>query len=157
MACCGVRPQPSTPCSVLAVKWMMRAPPGLPPLITIGPRLPSAFFSNTSVGDIDERGRLPGCTRLAMGWPCASAGAKLKSVSSLFSRKPLTIWRAPNWSSMVVVMASALPRPSTMLMWLVPYSGCGAIGAKLVLAPPGLPGWATLRLCAPISLARSAR
>jgi hypothetical protein len=44
-------------------------------------------------------------------------GAKLKSVSSLLSRKPprraalvVTIWRAPKTSSMVVVMARALPK-----------------------------------------------
>jgi hypothetical protein len=72
---------------------------------------------------------LPGWTRFAIGRPCASAGAKLKSVSSLFSRKPRTIWRAPNWSSMVVVIAIALPWPSTMLMCEVPYSTCSGPGA----------------------------
>ena len=133
---------------------MMSAPPGLPPLISSGPREPSAFFSNTSVGAIDERGRLPGCTRLAMGWPSAPVGTKLKSVSSLFSRKPFTIWRAPKASSMVVVIASALPCASTMLMWLVPYSGCSGMGAKLVFTAPGWPGCATFRLCAPMSAAR---
>ncbi|MNT75905.1 hypothetical protein D3C72_2148510 [compost metagenome] len=106
---------------------------------------------------MEERGRLPGCTRLAMGWPCASVGAKLKSVSSLFSKKPLTICRAPNWSSMVVVMATALPKASTMLMWLVPYSGWSGMGAWLVFTAAGLPGWATFMLCVPMSLARSAR
>jgi hypothetical protein len=104
---------------------MITAPPGLPPLRRNWP----LALSNTSVGAMEERGRLPGCTRLATGLPSASVGAKLKSVSSLFSRKPLTIWRAPKTSSMVVVMARALPCASTMLMWLVPYSGWGAIGA----------------------------
>jgi hypothetical protein len=109
---------------------MISAPPGLPPLITNWP----VALSKTSVGAIDERGRLPGCTRLAMGLPCASAGSKAKSVSSLFSKKPPsppvtpTIWRAPNWLSMVVVIASALPQPSTMLMCDVPYSGWSALG-----------------------------
>jgi hypothetical protein len=63
---------------------MMAAPPGLPALITSWP----LALSNTSVGDMDERGRLPGSTRLAMGLPAASVGARLKSVNSLFSRKP---------------------------------------------------------------------
>ena len=79
---------------------------------------------------MEERGRLPGSTRLATGRPCSSAGAKLKSVSSLLSKKPpgrlgsvLTMRREPKPDSMVVVMASALPKASTMLMWLVPYSG----------------------------------
>jgi hypothetical protein len=63
---------------------MMRAPPGLPRLISNWP----LSRSNTRVGDIDERGRLPGSTRLATGRPWASAGTKLKSVSWLFSRKP---------------------------------------------------------------------
>jgi hypothetical protein len=58
---------------------------------------------------------------------------------------------------MVVVMASALPWPSTMLMWLVPYSGWSAIGAQALRVPPGLPGWAAFRLCAPISAARCFR
>ncbi len=91
---------------------MMSAPPGLPPLMTSWPE----FLSNTSVGAMDERGRLPGCTRLATGLPSASAGAKLKSVSSLLSKKPpalpvppSVIRREPNWSSIVVVMAMALP------------------------------------------------
>ena len=63
MACWAFSPQLSTPYSVLAVKWMISAPPGLPPLITSWP----VALSNTSVGAIDERGRLPGCTRLAIG------------------------------------------------------------------------------------------
>ena len=85
----------------------------------------------------------------------------VKSVSSLLSRKPLTIWRAPKASSMVVVMASALPCASMMLMWLVPYSGCAAMGAYDEFKLPGTPGCATFidrppGPCA-ISLARSAR
>ena len=69
-----------------------------------------------------ERGRLPGCTRLAMGRPWASAGRKEKSVSWLFSRKPPAkpvppsdIRRAPQAASIVVVNASARPSPSMTL------------------------------------------
>ena len=87
MACCGLRPQFNTPYKVLAVKWMIMAPPGLPRLATNSP----VALSNTNKGDIDERGRLLGCTRLATTRPCASRGTKLKSVSSLLSKKPLTI------------------------------------------------------------------
>jgi hypothetical protein len=63
---------------------MICAPPGLPALISSWP----VALSNTSVGAMDERGRLPGCTRLAIGWPSAVRGAMLKSVSSLFSKSP---------------------------------------------------------------------
>ena len=104
---------------------MMSAPPGLPSVPSSWP----LALSNTSVGDIEERGRLPGSTRLAIGLPLASVGAKLKSVSSLLSKKPLTMRRAPKPASMVVVMATALPCASTMLMWLVPYSGWSGMGA----------------------------
>jgi hypothetical protein len=102
---------------------------------------------------------LPGSTRLAIGRPWLSVGSKLKSVSSLFNRKPpgapvtLTIWREPNCASMVVVMASALPSASTMLMWDVPCSGWSAIGAALLRTPSGSPGRATCMLCSPIRLA----
>ncbi|MNV22482.1 hypothetical protein D3C71_1134570 [compost metagenome] len=54
-------------------------------------------------------------------------------------------------------MATALPKASTMLMWLVPYSGWSGMGAWLVFTAAGLPGWATFMLCVPMSLARSAR
>ena len=57
-----------------------------------------------------------------MGLP-SSVVAKEKSVSSLLSRKPLFVMRrAPNPSSMVVVIDTALPLRSTMEMWLVPNS-----------------------------------
>ena len=131
---------------------MISAPPGLPALAA---SRPSA--SKTRVGAIDERGRLPGSTRLATGRPVASAGAKLKSLSSLFSRKPRTIWRAPKASSMVVVIDTARPSASTMLMWLVPYSICSAIGAKLVRTGPGTPAGAVGARCAWMSLARASR
>jgi len=104
---------------------MMSAPPGEPTLAT---KFPLAL-SNTKVGDMDERGRLPGSTRLAMGLPSAPLGAKLKSVNSLLSRKPLTMRRLPKAASIVVVMATALPCASTMLTWLVPYSIWSGMGA----------------------------
>jgi len=52
---------------------MIGAPPGEPALITTRP----SRRSNTSVGLMLERGRLPGCTRLAIGRPCVSAGASI--------------------------------------------------------------------------------
>ena len=79
---------------------MIRLPPGLP---TTKTGLPSF---NTMVGDIDDRGRLPGSTRLAMGRPSAWV-RKEKSVSSLLSRKPRTNRREPKPFSMVVVIDSA--------------------------------------------------
>ena len=50
------------------------------------------------------------------------------SVSSLLSRKPCTIWRAPKASSMLLVIASALPQASTTLICEVPCSTCSGIG-----------------------------
>ena len=68
------------------------------------------------VGAIDERGRLPASTRFATGLP-SSTGANEKSVSSLLSRNPPSvISRLPNASSIVVVIATALPSPSTIEM-----------------------------------------
>ena len=67
-------PPSSTPISVLLTNWMIDAP---------------AALANTSVGDIELRGRFRGPKRLAMG-PAASLGWKEKSVSWLFSRKPRT-------------------------------------------------------------------
>ena len=160
IARCASSPQSSVPTRVLAVKWMMAAPPGEPRLIS---SLPSRW-SKTSVGLIDERGRLPGCTRLAMGLPSASAGAIEKSVNSLLSKKPPTlplppslIRRAPNTSSIVVVIATARPSASTIEMWLVPTSGCSGCGAKAIAAPGGTPGLAVCMLCGLISAARCFR
>ena len=54
---------------------------------------------------------MPGSTRLATGLP-SSSGRKEKSVSSLLSRKPpAVISRAPNPSSIVVVIETAFPLP----------------------------------------------
>ncbi len=56
------------------------------------------------VGEIEERGRLPGPGRLGSGTPGVS-GVKLKSVSSLLSRKPRpgTVMPLPPVCSMVSV------------------------------------------------------
>ncbi|MNN51127.1 hypothetical protein D3C81_1657460 [compost metagenome] len=76
---------------------------------------------NTSVGDIELRGRLPGCTRFATGTP-STEGTGLKSVSSLFSRKPLVMWYEPSPDSMVVVIDTTLPYLSCSDRWVVPRS-----------------------------------
>ena len=87
-------------------KPMMRGPPGEPREAT---RWPAS--SKISVGVMDERGRLPGCTRFATG-PCASVGAKEKSVSWLFKRNPAAMRREPKGRSTLVVNETALPRES---------------------------------------------
>ena len=98
---------------------MMREPPADP---STAAGAPSA--QNTMVGDMDDRGRLPGATAFATGRPPIS-GRNEKSVSWLFSTIPRTTMRDPNASSTVVVSATALPAPSTIERWLVPFSGCG--------------------------------
>ena len=76
------------------------------------------------VGDMLDRGRLPGATRLGAGRPRHS-GRKEKSVSWLFNRKPRTIRREPKALSTVVVKETAFPKRSTMLICAVdrPLSG----------------------------------
>src|SRR5690606_1968324 len=127
-ACCGSSPQSRTPTSVLTTNWMIAAPPGEPSTANSCPRAPggpAGAGSNTIVGAIVLRGRLPGWTRLATGVPSSSTGSAAKSVSWLFSMNPSTIRNEPNDDSMEVVNAAALPCASTMLMWLVPCSGTG--------------------------------
>ncbi len=77
---------------------MMVAPPGEPSASTGRPS------SSTIVGDMEERGRLPGPGRFGSGTPGA-AGAKEKSVSSLLRRKPRpgTVMALPPVDSMVRV------------------------------------------------------
>ena len=58
---------------------------------------------------------------------------------------------------MVVVMASALPKRSTMLMWLVPYSGWSGMRAQALATPPGWPGLACGARAGVISRARSSQ
>ena len=131
---------------------MICEPPGEP---TVASSCPEAL-SNTSVGAIELRGRLPGCTRFATGSPSA-CGTKEKSVSWLFSRKPRTITRAPNTSSIVVVIDNALPKPSTTEMCEVEVFGGDKSGAKAVVVPGGTPGLAVPMLRSPISWARCLR
>ena len=68
----------------LNTELMMVAPPGEPYAATGSRPL------KTMVGDIELRGRLFAATSFAPGLPVAglSVGSKLKSVSSLLSRKP---------------------------------------------------------------------
>ena len=87
-------------------------PPG-EPMINFG--FPSFM---TMVGDIEDRGRLPGSTRLAIGTPFLCERNE-KSVSSLLSRNPPTIKREPKPFSIVVVIERALPYWSTIEKWLV--------------------------------------
>ena len=85
---------------------MILEPPGDP---VTSSRLSSP--SSTIVGDIELRGRFPGCTRLAIGSPFPPVAAKEKSVSSLLSRNPPpgTMTPLPNELSMVVVIDRAFP------------------------------------------------
>src|SRR6266478_1507110 len=69
---------------VLSTELIMVEPPG-EPYAAIG-----SSSLNRIVGAMLDRGRLNGATSFAPGFPVAAlkVGAKLKSVSSLFSRKP---------------------------------------------------------------------
>src|SRR4029450_3592144 len=82
-ACCGSRPQSTIPTTVFTTNWIITEPPGEPNTAYSGPLAPGwpgAPRSNTSVGAIVLRGRLPGCTRLATGTPSLTGSAE-KSVS----------------------------------------------------------------------------
>ncbi|CAM3493069.1 hypothetical protein CUTA107171_28220 [Cupriavidus taiwanensis] len=103
---------------------MICEPPGEPTVATSWP----LSRSNTSVGAIDERGRLPGCTRLATGLPF-SLGTKEKSVSWLLSMKPRTIRCEPKYDSIVVVIEMAPPRSSTATICEVEMRGGERSGA----------------------------
>ena len=87
------------------------------------------------IGDIDERGRLPAATALAIGAPSAVVGEKEKSVSWLLRKKPAAIRPEPKMLSTVVVMETAFPAASTMTMWEVPEGSAVASGARNT--PPG--------------------
>ena len=93
-----VMPRSSRLISVCRTVVMIVEPPGEP---SARNGLP---LRSTIVGDIDDRGRLPaaGQVRVVHG---RVAGAKLKSVSSLFSRKPRpgTVMPLPPVCSMVSV------------------------------------------------------
>ena len=139
VACWASRPQSTKPTMVLVTNWMMVAPPGEPVAMRNSPRVPSAAVRNSSVGAIELRGRLPAATRLAMGAPVESVGEAEKSVSWLFSRKPPRVmWKAPKPDSMVVVIDTTLPRPSTTVICVVPFSGdgpCTPVGVAVASGP----------------------
>src|SRR5689334_22146461 len=121
---------------------MMELPPGDP--VTMN----TPSLSSTMVGDIDERGRLPGPGALATGLP-PRVGGRVKSVSWLFRTKPLVQREEPNGPSTVMVAETALPSASTMEKWLVP--GCAALASRphivmmglLCSTAPGSPGCGT--------------
>ncbi|MNT64234.1 hypothetical protein D3C72_2021140 [compost metagenome] len=77
----------------------------------------------------------------------------MKSVSSLFSRKPLVMWYEPSPDSMVVVIDTTLPYLSCSDRWVVPCSSTmeGVSGTS-----PRLPA-ATGVVIEPTVLIRSAR
>ena len=131
---------------------MIAEPPGDPTLITNAP----LARSKTSIGDIDDRGRLPPSTRFATGTPF-SFGTNEKSVSSLLSRKPRTMICEPNTFSIVVVIAIALPKPSTTEMCEVDASSRLRSSARLSDCVAGTPGCAWPMLRSPISAARCCR
>jgi hypothetical protein len=108
---------------------MIALPPGDP---TASSNAPSR---NTRVGDIEERGFLPGATALAMASPRSSTGRKLKSVSWLLRKKPATKRWDPNSDSTVVVIETTLPMRSTTTKWLVP--GTSAVASRPRAGAPG--------------------
>src|SRR5699024_6559696 len=91
--------------------------------------------SSTITGDMDERGRLPGAMALAAAPP----GCQEKSVSWLLSSIPPATRPEPKYDSIVVVIETALPSPSTTTKWLVP-AGSAVSSAILSGAPAGRPG-----------------
>ncbi len=93
------RPRSRKPVRVCSTVVMMVEPPGEPSATT-----GRSWRSSTIVGEIDDRGRLPGPGRFG-SWTAGSAGAKEKSVSSLLSRNPRpgTVMPLPPVCSMVRV------------------------------------------------------
>ena len=81
-ACCAVMPQSSVAMIDFATYAGIKLPPGDP----VTSRM-SSFWSKTIVGDMDDRGLLPGTMALATGLPSVD-GCRAKSVISLLSRKP---------------------------------------------------------------------
>ncbi len=81
------------------------------------------------VGDMDERGRLPGATAFAIGVPSSASGRKEKSVSWLLRRKPTAMRPEPKAVSIEAVMLTASPSASTAETCVVPGRSRGASGA----------------------------
>src|SRR6478672_1549582 len=106
---------------------MIVAPPGDP---TARKGVP---WSSRMVGLIEDRGRLPGPGRFGSGTPAVN-GLKLKSVSSLLSRKPQpgTVMPDPPVCSIVRVYDTALPHLSVTTRWDVDWPSWGGVA-------PGLP------------------
>src|SRR3546814_15537156 len=67
-----------------------------------------------------------------------AAGFQEKSVSWLLRKKPSTMRPDPKYDSIVVVIDTALPRASTMTMWLVP-PGSSVRSSAVAGAPCGWP------------------
>ena len=65
-------------------------------------------------------------------------------------REPQAVW-------MLVVMLSAWPCASTMLIWLVPDSACAGCGASARRGSAGTPAGTTSMARTPISAARCCR
>ena len=114
---------------------MMRGPPGLP--VTMKGR-PSR---ETIVGVMLESGRLPGAMELAprsstspytFGRPTAFE----KSSISLLSTMPVpgTVMPEPKGVLIVMVSATAPPRPSLVERWVVPESSCANPGPSTSIA-----------------------
>ncbi len=106
--------QSSTPIIDFDTYAGIELPPGEPVTIRISPR-----SSNTTVGDMDDRGRRPGPMALATGGASGSY-ARAKSVNSLLSRKPAAQRWVPNGASTVAVMETALPSLSMIDKCVVP-------------------------------------
>src|SRR5918996_2303057 len=105
---------------------MIIEPPGDP---TARTGLPSA---STIVGLMELRGRFPPSTLL--GW---SSRSKLKSVSSLFSRKPHpgAVIPLPPVDWIVYVYVTTFPHRSATVRWVV-FSPPAAVAAAVAAAPP---------------------
>src|SRR5688572_2774134 len=110
---------------------MMELPPGEPVTMKTSPCL-----SNTIVGDMDERGRLPPPGAFATGLPFTTGG-RVKSVSWLFKTKPLVQRDEPKALSTEAVNATALPAWSTIDRCVVP--GAPALVSRPHMSMIGLP------------------
>ena len=86
---------------------------------------------------MDDNGRFPPITRLATGAPFFS-GEKVKSVNSLFKKKPPATNWLPNGPSIVDVILAILPLRSTAVKCVVPATSL-EMAAVRGIAPGGFP------------------
>ena len=93
---------------VLATYAGIELPPGEPVFISKW-----LFLSNIIVGDMEDLGLLFGATALASRVPSVGTYRE-KSVISLFRRKPAAHLCDPKALSIVAVIATAFPFPSTI-------------------------------------------